>query len=214
MNKIISGVFLLFIAVAACSTSRSFYLDEEYDKNVLSSPFVVLPFKQNWTPTATLTGIYGKESNYFYLGLDPSFTSNTPNDVKIINSDLESDKISFTPTILETENMSMNVSLPSDELLNSFSERYVYFFENYGFRIMEKKSGDISYAGLEANVYKVLYFKTKFFLLDKSNKKIVSWGEVADQVRIADKPEFPDYLELLTKISNTILQDGPFKVYR
>lgn len=215
MKRIIVGVisFLtLSLSFLACSSTSDIYLDQEYRKGSLNNDFVVLPLKSSWVPDATTSNIGGQEEEYFYSSLQPSFSLNTPNKVEIINSDSELESPTFKRTTLKNEKVSIRVNLPPEELLNSFEEQYVYFFESYGFKVNEAQSGGTSYAGHEEiTVSYSLYFETEFFLLDKKTRKVISWGKIADKTSIENKkPIYNDYVNLISKVSNRILKEGPF----
>lgn len=212
--KYITQVVLLFVLIFSqfsCSSTSTIYLDEGYQKNSLNSSFVVVPLKKDWVADAVVSPISGTVKDYLYIGLESSFRSSTANSVEIIDRDIEYPMSSFERRKLESGKMTLDVSLPPDSLLNSFPERYAYFFEGYGFRVMENNTNGSSYAGNESTIDRVLVFKTEFYLLDKTTKEIISWGVVADQTQIVDKPEFNHYLEVLTKVSKKIVSKGPFQ---
>lgn len=213
MKQITQAVLLvaLIFSQFACSSTGSIYLDEGYQKNSLNNSFVVVPLKKDWVADAVVSPLSGTAKDYLYIALESSFKSSTANSVEIIDRDLEFPNGSFERKKLESGKMVLDVNLPPDSLLNSFPERYAYFFEGYGFRIMENNTTGSSYAGNESTIDRVLVFKTEFYLLDKTTNEIISWGVVADQAQIVDKPEFNHYLEVITKVSKKIVSKGPFQ---
>lgn len=214
MNSLSKTMLLVVVAFFAvsCSSNNTIYLSDEYQKNSINSSFALLPLKNVWVPDAVIAPLNGTSKEYLYLALESSFRSTTTSQVDIIDREIEFPAGSFTRKKLDSDNLSIEVSLPPDELLNLFPERYVYFFEGYGFRVMEKSTPGSSYAGNEASVFKVLFFETEFYLFDKETKEIISWGQVGDQVQIVDSPEYNHYLELMDKVSRKIVSRSPFQM--
>lgn len=209
----ISALVVLFVTTfIACSATSNIHLDENYPKNQSTDTFAVLPFNQNWFPGAATKDMYGQEIDFFYQALDPSFSSSTSNKVQIIRSELPLAANSFKQTKLTTEKESLEVTLPPDSLLSSISERYIYFFEDYGFKMLQKPGERVSFAYLESESKLALQFETKFYLYDKNTSKIISWGKVSDNSELDGRPKFLDYLSVLTKVSQQILIDSPFQV--
>lgn len=209
----------LLIAVIAfsfysCSSTSSIYLKEDIQKHSLNNSFAVIPMSNDWIPDAVISPMTRSTRNYLNMALASAFQTATSNSVEVIDNDIELPEGSFVRTQLVNEEMTLDVSLPPDSLLNSFPERYVYFFEGYGFRIAEKTVTGSSYAGNEPETYSVLIFQTEFYLFDKSNKEIISWGVVGDETEIVNTPEYNHYLDVMNKISRKIISNSPFPVVR
>jgi hypothetical protein len=214
MRRIYTITLLLIVAgiLFSCSSTSSVYLKEDIKKHSLDSSFALIPMKNEWVPDAVIAPLTGSSKEYLYIALESAFRTSTKNNIEVINKEIEFPEGSFKRTSLSNETMSIDISLPPESLLNSFPERYVYFFEGYGFRIAERTLTGSSYAGNEASTYPVLLFQTEFYLLDKETNEIISWGVVADEAEIVESPQYSHYLEVVSKVSKRILENSPFSV--
>ncbi|RNC83275.1 MAG: hypothetical protein ED557_11290 [Balneola sp.] len=202
----------VLVFAIACAPTKTIYLDENYEKNSITSSFAVVPIQKEWVPDAVITPLTGTTKEYLYLALESGFSKSTLSPVEIFNEDVEFPVTAFERKMLDAENLSIEITLPPDSLLNSFPERYVYFLEGYGFRVAEQQTTGSSYAGNEASSYRVLMFQTEFYLYDKTTKEIISWGLVGDQAPIASDPEYNHYLDIMTRVSHKIVKESPFRV--
>ncbi len=215
MKKIFRPLSIIIITafvITNCSSTKDIYLDQEYQKSSLNSEFVVIPLKSSWLMEGSKYRINPSEEDYFYRGLERSFNNNAASDVKFIEPDFELERNKFELKKLTSKNVNINANLPPKELLDSFPERYVYFFESFGFNITQKNVAASSYAGQEKEVIvkRRLNFNTEFFLLDKQTEKIISWGKIDESKSIGEKPKFEDYQDLIDAASKQIINEGPF----
>lgn len=203
---------LAIIFITACSSSETIFLDSNYQKKSLDNDFVVLPLKSSWLPGESESKISYTDEDYFIKSLEAYFSTNTHNSVEVLNQEYDVDKADFKTQKLTTNKHSIDVNLPPKSILDSFSERFAYFFEGYDFTVSEKVVNGSSYAGQEKDVIvkRKLNFKTQFFLFDKETSEIISWGKISDDVRISDKPSYEDYEEVVKKVSNKIISESPF----
>lgn len=212
-----SKLTLLIIStvILGCSPKSSIYLNDNFEKNGSSSSFAVLPLNQDWTPDAAKKRMYTQELDYFFQALNPSFSSNTPNRVNVIKSELNLTESDFVKRNLGSEKISpLEVNYPSEILTNSVEDRFVYFLEGYKFQLVQKAGDRVSFAYQDAAPQLALQFETEFYLFDKSNSEIIAWGTVKDDTDVFGRPKFADYLTVLTKASKKIMIDSPFQVYR
>lgn len=213
--KSIFTVLFLSTVIIGCSPKSSIYLNDNFEKNRSSNSFSVLPLNQNWTPDASLKTMYTQELDYFYQALGPAFSSNTPNRIDIIKSDLDLSTEDFEKkTLGSKETNTLEVNYPSEELTNTSEDRFIYFLEGYKFQLIQKAGDRVSFAYLEQEKKLALQFESEFFLFDKNTSEIISWGTVKEETDVFGQPKFVDYLSVLTKASKNMLSESPFQVYR
>ena len=206
----LSLLLIVIFTSFGCSSQKTLFLADGVIKNTSGSTFLVVPFNQNWTPDATKKRMRGQEIDLFYQALSPSFSSNTPNRVSVVRSDLKLAESNFTKKILSAENQNLTINIPSDTLLSTLDERYIYFLEGYKFQLIQKSGDRVSYAYQQSESKIALQFETEYFLYDQRNSEIVAWGTVSDDSEIQGRPQFVDYLTVLTKVSRKIIQESPF----
>lgn len=202
----------LVLSHIACTPSRTIFLNEGYEKNSINSSFVVIPMKKEWAPDAVISPLSSDAKEYLYSALKATFSMNTNTSVNVIDNDTYYSYESFERKKIASDELSLEIILPPDSLLNSFPERYVYIFEGYGFREVEKTVSGSSYAGNETLTYSALLFQTEFYLLDKETKEIISWGTIGEETSFENEPQYNHYYEILSKVSKKIVSEGPFKV--
>jgi len=209
-----SAILFLFSAIlftAGCSTSKNIYLKEDVQKNSLNSSFSVLALLPEWTADATIGKVTPTQVNYLNLAMESSFRKATVNYVTVLNDELETPTEEFERRSFTNGELKADLNILPGSLINQVSDRYVYVMESYGFRIAEKQSAGSSYAGEEPQTYRVLVYQTEFYLYDKLNEEVISWGVAADEAQIVDSPEYTHYLEAVQKVANTIIKNSPFK---
>lgn len=211
-NKYLSLCLGVLIFGIACAPTKTIYLDESYEKNSLTSSFAVVPLQKEWVPDAVITPLTRTTKEYLYLALESGFSKSTLSPVDVFDEEVQFPMNAFERKMLDAKDLSIEITLPPDSLLNSFPERYVFFLEGYGFRVAQQQTAGSSYAGNEASSYRVLMFQTEFYLYDKTTKEIISWGIVGDQAPIAKDPEYNHYLDIMTRVSHKIVKESPFRV--
>ncbi len=211
-KRTISISLVLFFIFTSCAPRQSVHLNSNIEKNSSTSSFSVIPFNQDWTPDATQKRMYSQEIDLFFQALSPSFSSNTPNKVTVIQSELELEESNFKKETLAQDNLKLDINLPSDTLLMQSDDRYVYFLEGYKFQLIKKAGDRVSFAYQESEPTLALQFETEFFLYDKAKSEIIGWGKVTDESDILGRPGFIDYLNVLTKVSNKMLEQSPFLI--
>ncbi|MCG8373753.1 MAG: hypothetical protein MI700_09480 [Balneolales bacterium] len=208
-NHLVSATLAAVLFFVSCTSTSTVFLDENYTKNSIDSEYVLLPINKDWIPEAVISSFSNEEELNFRLALEAAFKSNFENPVYTFDQELELSASDFERVSLEAENLTIEVVLPPDNLLDIIPERYVYFFEDYGFRIAEKATTGSSYVGNESQVYTVLLFQTEFYLLDTETREIISWGLVADETQIVDVPEYNHYFRVINKVTKKIAEKSP-----
>jgi hypothetical protein len=197
---------------AGCSGSKNVYLKEGLQRNSLTNSFSVIALQPEWTPDATIGKVTPTQVNYHNLALESSFRKATINYVSVLNDELEAPAEELERKSFSKDELRVDLNILPESLQEQASDRYIYVLESYGFRVAEKQSAGSSYAGEEPQTYRVLVYQTEFYLYDKVNNEVVSWGVAADEAQIVDTPEYTHYLEAVQKVANTIIKSGPFKV--
>lgn len=199
--------------VAGCAPQRTIVLTEGVIKNTSSSSFSVVPYNQYWIPEATTKKMRAQETDFLFQALSPAFSSNTPNKVTVVKSDLKLSEPYFKKKTLTKENLQLSIHLPPDTLLEKIDNRYIYILEDYKFQFDQKTGDRVGYAYQRSADKIALQFETKFFLFDKRKSEIIAWGKVIDEHEIQGRPKFTDYLEVITKVSRQMIKESPFKMY-
>lgn len=209
-KSIIPFIIAICIFLTSCTPKQPLFLSQDIEKNRSASSFAVIPFNQDWVPDATTKKMYSQEIDLFFQALPPSFSSNTPNRVNVIKSDLELSEESFKKTTLSNESRKIDIHISSDTLLKETDERYIYFLEGYKFQLVKKAGDRVSYAYQQSESKLALQFETEYFLFDKSKSEIIAWGKISDESEVVGRPGFIDYLTVLTKVSRQMIEKSPF----
>lgn len=195
-----------------CSSSKNVYLKDGLQRNSLTNSFSVIALQPAWTADATIGKVTPTQLDYHNLALESSFRKATINYVTVLNDELVAPSENFERKRFTKGELSADLNILPESLLDQVGDRYIYVLESYGFRVANKTSAGSSYAGQEPETYSVLVYQTEFYLYDKLNNEVISWGVAADEAQIVDSPEYTHYLETVQKVSNTIIKSGPFKV--
>ena len=215
MNALkVSLIFSFFIVLTTgCASQKKIFLTEGVIKNTSSSSFSVVPYNQYWVPDATTKRMRGQETDFFFQALPPAFSSNTPNKVTVVKSGLKLSQSNFKEQTLTNDNFQLTFNIPTDTLLSTIDDRYIYFLDGYQFKFDQEIGDRVGYAYERSESKIALQFETKFFLFDKRKSEIIAWGMVSDKFEIQGRPKFTDYLEVITKVSRQMIKESPFTIY-
>lgn len=149
----------------------------------------------------------------FYEILPNSIREVTPVSFSTSMNERRHSASDFTTTKLPYNKSELEVTIPSDSVISTIPNRYIFFMEDYLFSYRTTMTGGDGYAGHETKPMKVLEFSCKFYLWDKDQGKAISWGELEEEKIIDNVPTKEDYRDVIDKFTNRILSESPIIVY-
>ena len=209
--------FLAGGLIAGCSTSKSFHIEPEYQKNKKTSSVLVLPIQRTWFQnnyTYTFGNVSGTGGKVFWESLENLLARNLKSMVEVPSRDATLDTGTFEATSLpfeagETEVMIPNLASGTDFEFNGRRADMVLLLDKFYYRKVREFVGGNSYAGHEGREKTFLYFETKYVYWDAERKKIAAWGSTDASVTIGQDAGYSDYLEALDKAVKKIAKNSP-----
>ena len=210
-------IAIFTILFSACSSTKEYYIEPEFQKEKISSSVLIVPVQQKWFE-ANFSHAFGQLSGTgkttFYSSLENLMSEKLRSRIKMVGSDQSFNGNLFRSTTLDSKSGEFQVMLPVDDKqfdLPEYKPGIVLILDQYYYYKKKKNFGGTGYAGHETTAQNVLYFETKYIYWDTSAGKPVAWGSSYASKSISDKqvPGQDDYREVLSKVFDKVVKQGP-----
>lgn len=212
-------IAFLVILFTACSTTKEYYLDPEFEQEKVSSSILIVPVQESWfEEKENLSHTFGKLSGTaektFYTSLEKLMSQKLRSKIKMAGSDQTFKGDLFKSTILNSGNNSLQVMLPLDDKqfdLTGYEPEIVLLLDQFYYFKREQEVGGLGYAGHESKSQNLLYFETKYMYWNTENSKPVAWGSSYASKKISGNQVLglSDYREVLSKAMDKLIKQGP-----
>ncbi len=208
---------LAILLSAGCSSSKNFYLEEEYQNGKEDTSVMILPLDRDYFPDSYeyTFGFFSSEQEQVFRSTAEVTFSRTAGVPTYLFSGDSVNSATFRPSELETGNRSFEVLTPTDPsgiqgYSNSGNPGFVLLLDGFTFERETVTVEGSGYAGHEQSAKFVLVFETRYVYWNPRTSSVAGWGTARSSVDLeGQNPSRDEYSEVLTDVMRTIAQNGP-----
>lgn len=205
-----------FLMLSSCSTSSSFYLEEEFKNNKTKAPVGIFVIEREQFPDLQMhsfSSMTSRQRRTFRLFLEPLYVSHANTEAWMLGENVVANQDSFRSLTFTLDENSFPLLVPRGREAFEFSgrpPRFLLILDQYYYRQGQEGGGVSGYAGHEASVTQVLVFETKYAYWDVLEEEVVGYGTASAKMNLEGKePTVSEYSDVLSQALLQIVEWGP-----
>lgn len=208
---------LAILLSAGCSSSKNFYLEDQYQNGKEDTSVMILPLDREYFPENyeyTFGHFNTDQEQVFRSTAEVTFSQTAGVPTYLFSGDSVNSDM-FRPSELETGNSSFEVLTPTDASgiqagNNSGNPGFVLLLDGFTFDRETVTVEGSGYAGHEQSAKFVLVFETRYLYWNPRTSSTAGWGTVRSSIDLeGQNPTRDEYSEVLADVMRTIAQNGP-----